>query len=264
MSLQLSANPAKTKLSTAVSKQNWRPTQATHRHRQISRLRRGSLAKPDFTHDVGLKEWLIVSAPGSSVDSVSAGFADSGCGTPLDSTFQNNSTWAVKAIVPQIMGILGLTSNFSNDKDAKVTLSTGKACNRKLLQVKAVQYFTSHAHEDTYGVRDAYDGKRLTLVLEDLVITSFDFAISSKGDLKAGLEAKLTQDPTGHFGNDSSFSFSLEKKGSNEFHLKSSTPLIVGFLAESNHNAPVGQGVGPGMMQPWDGWEPTAVSLPKR
>jgi len=43
MSLQLSTNPARTSKAPPSSQQNRRPTQATQRHRQIVRLRRGSL-----------------------------------------------------------------------------------------------------------------------------------------------------------------------------------------------------------------------------
>jgi len=44
MNLQLSTNPARTSKAPPSSQQNRRPTQATRRHLQISRLRRGSLA----------------------------------------------------------------------------------------------------------------------------------------------------------------------------------------------------------------------------
>jgi hypothetical protein len=225
------------------------------------------MAKPDIATAPGLASWLVLSpapAPGGPPNTASTeGYADSGCGTNVDSSLQANSKWAVTAIVPQLMGVLGINANLSNDRNSTTTLAFGKACNRKLLQVKAINYLTKST-DDPYGVRAAYDNKRLTLVLEDIVITSFDFKITAKGDLKAGLDAKLANDPTGKFGNNSSLAFTLEKSGTNDYHLKSSTPLIVGFLAKSNHDAPIGAGAGPGLIAPWYLWKETTVALPPK
>lgn len=216
--------------------------------------------KEDPSTPTGLGKWLIVPAD----DKDTTGYAAAPCGGNLDADLQHNSKWAVSALVPQMLGVLSLNANASSDKAAKIVLTGATACNRKLYQVKAIQYLTRTDHPDTYGVAAAYNNNRLVLVLEDLVITSFDFQITTNGDLKAGLDAKLNNDPTKKFGAGSDLQFSLEKTENDQYHLKSTAPLVIGFLAASNHHVQVGKGVGPGALGNWAGWEPTTVTIPRR
>jgi hypothetical protein len=218
------------------------------------------VAKPDPTKADGLTEWLIVSSDPKD----STGYANKGCGGNVETSLQTNSKWAVSAIVPQLLGVLGLNATASNDKSVKTNLVAASACNRKLLQVKALQYISRTDHPDTYGVRDAYKKNELVIVLEDVVITSFDVQVNTTGDLKAAFDAKLAQDPTGKIGNNASLQFNLEKTSSDSYHLKTSTPLIVGFLAASNHKVLIGKGAGPGEIGNWAGWEPMTVATPQK
>ena len=219
-----------------------------------------SAAKSDPGTPAGLSKWLIV--PADSNDTT--GYAAAPCGGELDSTIQQNSKWAISALIPQLLGALGLNANASNDKTVKIVLTGATACNRKLYQVKAIQYLTQTDHPDTFGVTAAYNNNRLVLVLEDVVITSFDFQIATTGDLKAGFDAKLNNDPTKQFGNGSDLNFSLEKTASDQYHLKSTAPLVVGFLAASNAKVPVGKGAGPGSIGNWAGWQPATITVPAR
>lgn len=216
-----------------------------------------SAQKSDPSTAEGLSKWLIVSADSNDT----TGYAAAPCGGDLDAALQRNSKWAISALVPQLLGVLGLNANASNDKTAKTVLTGATACNRKLYQVKAIQYLTRTDHPDTYGVAAAYNNNRLVLVLEDVVIKSFDFQVTTTGDLKAGFDSKLNNDPTKKFGAGSDLQFNLEKTANDQYHLKSTTPLVVGFLAESNAKVPVGKGAAPGALGNWAGWQPTKVSI---
>jgi hypothetical protein len=218
-----------------------------------------NIKKPDVTKADSLTSWLIIASDPADA----TGYADKGCGGAVEANLKKNSKWALNGLVPQMLGILGLSGEANSDKSAKIDLVFSRACNRKLLQVKAIQYFTNMDHQDTYGVRTAYNNNALVLVLEDVVITSFDVKVVSNSQLKAGLDAKLKQDPTGKFGKDAELKFSLEKSNDTEYHLKSDSPVIVGFLPASNHNVPVGKGVGPGFVDNWAGWQHTTIELPQ-
>jgi hypothetical protein len=218
-----------------------------------------NVARPDVSKPDGLSQWLTVADAKAP-----EGYSAKGCGGPVQTTLNKNTSWAINALVPAMLSALNLTANASNDRTAKIQLSLSSACNRKLEQVKAIRYFTETSHPDTYGVRDAHNNNSLVLVLEDIVITSFDIQVTTNGQLKAGFDAKLQQDPTGKFGQNSELKFNLQKTNDTQYHLTSAAPVIVGFLAANNHDAPPLKGVAPGSSGDWEGWKPTTVVLPQR
>ena len=200
------------------------------------------------------KQWLLV-APSSQDDK---GYADYGCGGPLDAAISKHSKLAINAFLPKILSLLAISGNLQTSKGTTVNLTLASVCSRLL--TGRIQGFIQDLQKDDYGIKDAARAEELVLIKGDVVVNHFEIKIQAYQDLKVTLEAKLAGAAAKKFGDDSKLGVELSRDQNGSYHLKTTSPLIVGVLAVRQ---PRSLGIGPKMLKiNLNEWKKTTVPFP--
>jgi hypothetical protein len=181
---------------------------------------------------------------------------------------------------------LGLSASVDDSVTSSVTVTVSSACDRRLLPGPYNNYIARLASDD-YGLKNAQAHQRLVLIRNDIVITGFDVTVKKESKLGIQLEAKLkgaqgnTTEPSGSAPraianagqgrqptpaaqaqptNSPGVSVQYSRDPSGQYHLRTSSPLIVGIAAVKQ---PPTAGISPSVLETWDGWTVTNVPLPK-
>lgn len=171
------------------------------------------------------KQWLLVAASPNA----DKGYAEYGCGGPVEAAISKHSKSAIHAFLSKIVEVLGVSVDFEKSKGTTVTLVFTSACKR-LLNGR-IQKFIEGLENDDYGIRGAALNRELILIKGDIVIDKLEIKIHTSQDVKAQLDAKLAGAGVKKFGADSKFGVELSTDQDGDYHLKTTSPLIVGILA---------------------------------
>jgi hypothetical protein len=224
--------------------------------------------------------WATVARSGTAY------YANVGCGTQADAQLSLKRSLALKALLPLMLRALGLSAIVDDSVTSSVTVTVSSACDRRLLPGPYNNYIARLASDD-YGLKNAQAHQRLVLIRNDIVITGFDVTVKKESKLGIQLEAKLqgaqgnTTEPSGSAPraianagqgrqptpagqaqptNSPGVSVQYSRDPSGQYHLRTSSPLIVGIAAVKQ---PPTAGISPSVLETWDGWTVTNVPLPK-
>jgi hypothetical protein len=199
-------------------------------------------------------QWLHVSATKGDQN----GYADPGCGPELTDLLTKNSKLAITAFLPKILGLIGVSSSLQRDTGSTVTIEIGSACNR-LLNGR-IDGYVQGLQDDVYGIKAAALAGELVLIKGDVIVNSFEVKLKANQALKAELEAKMQGALTKKFGDDAKLAVNVERDQSGDYHLKTTSPVIVGVLAVRQ---PKPLGIGPQNLSiDFTKWKRTDVPLP--
>jgi hypothetical protein len=199
-------------------------------------------------------QWLHVSSRKGDEN----GYADAGCGPELTDLLTKNSKLAITAFLPKILGLIGISSSLQRDKGSATTLEISSACSR-LLNGRIDGYIAG-LQDDVFGLKAASAAGELVLIKGDVVVNSFEIKLKANQNLKAELEAKLQGALTKKFGDDAKLGVTLERDQSGDYHLKTTSPVIVGVLAVRQ---PKAFGIGPqDLTIDVTKWHRTEIPLP--
>jgi hypothetical protein len=209
---------------------------------------------PASNNDEGLnKQWLLV----ASSPTVDKGYADYGCGGPVQDALSRHSESAIQAFFSQMMSVIGISLDLKKSRETTVTLVLKSACKR-LLNGRIQEYLEGLKRDD-YGIRRAAVDGELILIKGDIVIDKLEIKIHASQDLKTQLNAKLAGAGAKKFGSDSKFGIELSHDQSGDYYLRTTSPVIVGVLAarqplslSAGHKASneVGRAAGTGDVEP--------------
>lgn len=185
-------------------------------------------------------------------------YADFGCGGQADQALTGHSSTAIKAIVPVLLKVVGLEGSWDQNAAGTVTLAVSKACDRRLLP-GPYNLFIKGLNKDTYGLRDAQSHKRLIVVRDDIVIQSFEVIVSKNSALHTALDGKFQGSASQVLGDKADISVEVSRDNSGQYHLRNTSPLIVGVTAVRQPNT---AGAAPGVLPTWNGWNKTDVPIP--
>jgi len=203
-----------------------------------------------------LQQWLRVARTNGPEDK---GFADFGCGGPAEDALKKKSSLALSAFFPKLLSVVGITADFKKEKAGDTSIAITSACGR-LLTGKMTTY-VSGLQQDDNGLKAAMNAGQLVLVKGDVVITSLEITVKSTSNLKADLEAKLLGVAAKKFGDDAKLGVQVSKDSDNNYHLKTTSPVIVGVLAVRQPKPALGV-VSGGVVPPLERWKNFQIPLP--
>jgi hypothetical protein len=210
----------------------------------------------------GQEQWLKLQRDATDT----TGFADSGCGGSIEAELKKSSGLAVQAFFPQLLNAVGITPNFDWSKGSTLKLVISKACNRKLYQRKTLDYISGlQKNDDPFGLQSAYtnDGG-LVLIIADVVIQSMDIQVKTNNNLKVAIEGKLKGEAEKTFGEGSGFKVGVTRVAEGDYHLKITSPVIVGILPAYQARTVRNSRGGERENTSWFGWHPTTVTIPSQ
>ncbi len=209
---------------------------------------------PIPTQENQLQQWLKVARTNTEADK---GFADVGCGGPAEDALKKKSKLALSAFFPKLFSVVGITADFSKEKAGDTSIAITAGCSR-LLTGRMTSYIGG-LQQDNNGLKAALSAGELVLVKGDVVITALEITVKSTSNLKAGLDAKLQGVAAKKFGDDAKLGVQVSKDSDNNYHLKTTSPVIVGVLAVRQPR-PLGVVTG-GVVPPLETWKNIQVPL---
>jgi hypothetical protein len=185
-----------------------------------------------------LDQWLYLAKDAEGNDP----YADLACGGELQlKDFGKKSKVAVKFLLPQILGVIGIQGDFSSDNSIALNGTLSVACDRRLLPARIKSYFKALG-DDNYGIKEAFNSGQLILIENDVIIKSVDLKVTRGSELAAKLDNTLKGQPAKVFGEGANFGVQVSRSENGDYTLKNSSPLIVGVLARQQIR---GAGIGP-------------------
>lgn len=194
-------------------------------------------------------------------------YADPGCGGPVDATLQKNKELVLAAVLPQILSVIGVSSDLQRTSNSTAEITSARMCSR-LLQQEKMNAFIRNLQNDKYGLQKAYLNDRLVLVVGDIVIREMSVHIKANQAFKAALDSKLQGQAEKVLGQGANFGVKLSKKGSLDYEMKIAEPVVAAVLGvRQGPNRALAQGAEVEVVNtdsPWPGWEVVSVPLPSK
>lgn len=210
---------------------------------------------PIPTAESQLEQWLYLKLKN---DPSIIGFADVGTGGEVTEALKKNSGLQVTAFLPKLLSVIGITGDVKYDtkKDTTINFINGRS---RILNGQMITYIKG-LQKDEHGLKSALFDGELVLVKGDVVITSLDITVKSTSDLKVALDGKLLGAATKTFGDEAKLGVKVTRGGNNDYHLKTTSPVIVGVLAVRQPR-PLGI-IDETNIPPLEKWQKVEIPLP--
>lgn len=210
------------------------------------------LRPPDPLKD--LAPWLKVTDTATNTD-----YAAQAGGPPANLSSAKTKKLLIAAIVPKLLGVVGLNGSLDYSNDKTVTIGFAKAYVRELFPKPYLTKVTA-ATDDKYGVKQAYERRDLVVVTTDVIIEGLSIKVEPNSQLGTKLKATAGEGIRNFYG--SSLNVEVDTSSKGTYTVTSKSAFIVGIRARQN---PLRSGVGTtGIPTTWNAWKPVEIVLPTR